>query len=143
MLSCLGIYVDRNIIKYAKVKKVRDFYDLEAYNVETYENLPRALRKVVEETNSYKIPVCVNISNELYNYFDVFSALEKKDITKSLDIEFEMMCNDKGYDKKQLDSRYILMENKENYDKYKAIYISGNKKQIDEEIDVLSNYKLF
>ena len=98
MLSCLGIYVDRNIIKYAKVKKVRDFYDLEAYNVETYENLPRALRKVVEETNSYKIPVCVNISNELYNYFDVFSALEKKDITKSLDIEFEMMCNDKKYD---------------------------------------------
>ena len=102
MSSCLGIYVDKNLIKYAKLKKVRDTFKVEAFNVEVFEDLEKALIKVIDETNSYKVPISINISNELYNYFDVFSVLEKKDITKSLDIEFEMLCSEKGYDKKYL-----------------------------------------
>ena len=57
--------------------------------------------------------------------------LEKKDITKSLEIEFEMLCSKKGYDESALTSRYILRENKQDFDKYKAIYISTNKKEIE------------
>ena len=143
MLSSLGIYVDKNLIKYAKLKKVKDSYKLESFNVEVFENLNEALIKIINETNSHKIPVCINISNELYNYFDVFSILEKKDITKSLDIEFEMLCSDKGYDHSSLESRYVLRENKENFDKYKSIYISANKNEIQDQIKALSNYKLF
>lgn len=142
MSSCLGIYVDRNLIKYAKLKRNKDSFKVEAFNVETFEDLNEALKKVIVETNSYRTPISINISNELYNYFDVFSVLEKKDITKSLDIEFEMLCNEKGYDKKLLDSRYILMDNKEDYEKYKAIYISTNKEELEEKIDILSDYKL-
>ena len=142
MSSCLGIFVDRNLIKYAKLKRSKDTYKVEAFNVETFDDLESALKKVIVETNSYKVPISINISNELYNYFDVFSVLEKKDITKSLDIEFEMLCNEKGYDKKYLESRYILMDNKEDYEKYKALYISANKKEIDQKIEVLSNQKL-
>lgn len=143
MLSSLGIYVDKNLIKYAKLKKVKDSYKLESFNVEVFEDLKEALTKVINETNSHKIPICINISNELYNYFDVFSVLEKKDITKSLDIEFEMLCSDKGYDYSSLESRYVLRDNKENIDKYKSIYISTNKKDIQEQVKFLSNYKLY
>ena len=143
MLSSLGIYVDKNLIKYAKLKKVKDSYKVESFNVEVFEDLKEALEKVINETNSHKIPVCINISNELYNYFDVFSILEKKDITKSLDIEFEILCSDKGYDHSSLESRYVLRENKENFDKYKSIYISANKNEVQEQIKALSNYKLF
>lgn len=142
MSSCLGIYVDKNLIKYAKIKRNKDIFKVEAFNVETFEDLEEALKKVIVETNSYKTPISINISNELYNYFDVFSVLEKKDITKSLDIEFEMLCNEKGYDKSLLESRYILMDNKEDYEKYKALYISANKKEIDKKIALLSDYKL-
>jgi len=142
MLSCLGIYIDKNLIKYAKVKRVKDSYTVEAYNVETFENLREAIVKVIKETNSERVPVSVSISNELYNYFDVFSALEKKDITKSLDIEFEMVCNEKKYDKESIESRYILMDNMEDPDKYKSLYVSVNKKELDELINILSNYKL-
>ena len=142
MSSCLGIYVDKNLIKYAKLNKNKDTFKVEAFNVETFENLEEALKKVIVETNSYKVPISINISNELYNYFDVFAILEKKDITKSLDIEFEMLCNEKGYNKKSLESRYILMDNREDYEKYKALYISANKKEIDEKIEYLSNNKL-
>lgn len=142
MSSCLGIYVDKNLIKYAKIKKNKDTFKVEAFNVETFENLEEALKKIIVETNSYKTPISINISNELYNYFDVFAVLEKKDITKSLDIEFEMLCNEKGYDKSLLESRYILMDNKEDYEKYKALYISANRKEIDKKIEFLSDYKL-
>lgn len=142
MSSCLGIYVDKNLIKYAKLRKVRDSYKIEAYNVEVFEDLEEALNKVVIETNSFKDPICMNVSNELYHYFDVFSELDKKDITKSLDIEFEMLCKEKGYDKNALESRYLLMDNKENYEKFKALYFSVNKKELDRRIKMLSNYKL-
>ena len=143
MSSCLGIYVDKNLIKYAKLKKVKDSFKVEAFNVEVFEDLETALVKVISETNSYKIPISINISNELYNYFDVFSVLEKKDITKSLDIEFEMLCSDKGYDKSALESKYVLMDNKEDIEKYRALYISAHKKEIDEKLKILSPYRLF
>lgn len=142
MLSCLGIYVDKNLIKYAKLKKNKDVIKMEAYNVEVFEDLEVALKKVISETNSSKIPISINVSDEFYNYFEVFSVLEKKDIEKSLDIEFEMFCNEKGYDKNLLDSRYILMENKNNYDKYKSLYISANINEIDRKLDILEDYKL-
>ena len=142
MSSCLGIYVDKNLIKYAKIKKFRDNYKIEAYNVEVFEDLGEALNKVVVETNSFKDSISINISNELYNYFDVFSELDKKDITKSLDIEFEMLCGEKGYDKSLLESRYLLMDNKDNYEKFRALYFSANKKELEEKINILSDYKL-
>lgn len=143
MSSCLGIYVDKNLIKYAKLKKVKDSFKVEAFNVEVFEDLKTALKKVISETNSQKDPISINVSNEIYNYFDVFSVLEKRDIAKSLDIEFEMLCNEKGYDKDAVESRYILMDNKEDYEKYKALYISTSKKELDEKIKILSDYKLF
>ena len=142
MSSCLGIYVDKNLIKYAKLKRVRDSFKVELFNVEVFEDLEETLKRIVIETNSTKDPICINVSNEIYNYFDVFSELEKKDITKSLDIEFEMLCQEKGYDKESLESRYLLADNKENIEKYKALYISTTKSEIDEKVKILSNYKL-
>lgn len=142
MLSCLGIFVDKNLIKYAKVRKSKDAYKVEAFNVEVFEDLQAALEKIIMETDSTKTPISINISNELYNYFDVYSLLEKKDITKSLDIEFEMMCDQKGYDKSALESRYVLMDNREDPDKLKAMYISVNKNDIDEKVEKLSKYRL-
>ena len=43
MLSSLGIYVDKNLIKYAKLKKVKDSYKVESFNVEVFEDLKEAL----------------------------------------------------------------------------------------------------
>ena len=142
MLSCLGIYVDKNLVKYAKVKRVKNTYKIESSNVEVFEDLEKTIEKIIVETDSTKTPISINISNELYNYFDVYSLLEKKDIAKSLDIEFEMLCDQKGYDKKLLESRYILMDNREDPDKFKSIYISVNKKDLEQKIANLKNYKL-
>ncbi len=143
MAGCLGIYVDKNLIKYAKLKRERDSFKIESFNVEVFEDLKKAIKKIINETDSQKDQISINISDEIYNYFDVYSVLEKRDITKSLDIEFEMLCEEKGYDKSAVDSRYILMENKEEPEKYKALYISASKKELDEKVKILSDYKLF
>ena len=75
--SSLGIYIEENLIKYAKVIKEKDFLKVEAFNVVFYDNLGEALNRIISETYSFKIPICINVSNELYNYYDVFSMLNK------------------------------------------------------------------
>ena len=142
MPSCLGIYIEENIIKYAKVQKEKETIKVEAFNVEFFENLGETLDKIVRETYSYNIPISVNISNELYNYFDVFAMLSKQDINKSLNIEFEMLCNEKGYNINLLESKYILMKSKDNQDKYRALHISVNKADITKKKQQLSKYKV-
>ena len=142
MPSCLGIYIEENIIKYAKVQKEKESIKVESFNVEFYDNLSEALDKIVRETYSYNIPISVNVSNELYNYFEVFYMLNKQDINKSLNIEFEMLCNEKGYNLNMLESRYILMKSKENQDKYRALHISVNKADIEKKKQQLSKYKI-
>ena len=77
MPSSLGIYIENNLIKYAKVVKEKDSIKVEAFNVVFYENnLSDVLNKVISETYSFKTPICINVSNELYNYYDVFAMLK-------------------------------------------------------------------
>lgn len=142
MPSSLGIYIEDNLIKYAKVVKEKDSIKVEAFNVVFYDNLAEALNKIINETYSFKIPICINVSNELYNYFDIFSQLNKSDIKKSIDIEFEMLCNDKKYNINSLETRHILMNNKENTDKIRALHIAVNKADISKKQKDLSGNKV-
>lgn len=142
--SSLGIYIEENLVKYAKVIKEKDSLKVEAFNVVFYENnnLGATLDKIINETYSFKIPICVNVANELYNYYDVFSMLNKNDIKKSVDIEFEMLCNEKNYNKNSLETRYIITSNKENSEKLKALHIAVNKTDLNKKQQELAGYKL-
>ena len=100
MQSCLGIYIEDNVIKYAKLQKDKDAVKVESYNLTFYENnLEEMLRKIISETYSYKVPISINVSNEIYNTFEVSSLLNKQDTKKAVNIEYEMLCNEKGYNK--------------------------------------------
>ena len=61
MLSCLGIYVDKNLIKYAKVKRVKNTYKIESSNVEVFEDLEKTIEKIIVETDREKTPISINI----------------------------------------------------------------------------------
>ena len=140
--SSLGIYIEENLIKYAKVVKERDSLKVEAFNVVFFDELAETINKIISETYSFKIPICINVSNELYNYYDIFSMLNKSDIKKSIDIEFDMLCNEKNYNKSSLETRYVLMSNKENTEKIKALHISVNKTDINKKMQVFSGNKI-
>lgn len=143
MPSCLGLYIEENIIKYAKVSKDRDNLKVDAFGMNFYDgSVEKAISKVIADTFSYKTPVSINLSEEMYHYFYVFSLLNKNDIPKAIETEFESICYDNGYNKNALESRYALVNNPEDKEKLKVIHIAANKTEIAKKIQELEGNKL-
>ena len=144
MASSLGIFIEKDIIKYAKLNQEKDSIKVESFSVEFYEkgNVGAAVKKILTETNGAKCSVNVNVSSELYNYFETFSMLSKKDMKDSIDIEFDLLCGEKGYNRKSLDTRYILTTSKENADKYKVLHIAVNKNDINKRVKEFAPVKI-
>ena len=144
MPKSLGIYIEDDIIKYSKVDKNRDVLKIESSGVEFYEKsqIVQTLEKIITESYSAKDTICINISNELYNYFDVFASLNKNDKAKLVDVDFEYFCGEKGYNKDSLESRGIYRNSREDNDKQKVIYISTNKENVYKRMQEFGNVKV-
>lgn len=142
MSKSLGIYIENNLIKYAKVSKERDNTKVESYGVRTFENLNSEIKKVIEETYSYNTPISINISDEKYLYFDVFALLNKKDVQKTVETEFEAYCEEKKYNKDAFEMRYALVPNMDDKDKIKAIDVMVNKIELNRQIQPFESYRL-
>lgn len=142
MSTCLGLYIEENIIKYAKVSKERDQIKVETFGVHFYDNLDQAIKQIVEETYSYKTPIAINLSEEMYNYFQVFSLLNKKDLPKAIKTEFDAFCADKNYNPNVFETRYAITPDMEQKDRLKVIHISENKIELNKHIQRFSNYRL-
>ena len=130
------------MIKYAKISKERNNIKIESYGVKQYEMLEDVLNQIISETYSFKTPISINLSDEMYNYFNVFSMLSKKDIEKAIKTEFEFYCDENGINKNVIDSRYFCVPNKDDDEKLRAIYISANKTEIARKVKELERYKL-
>ena len=142
MASCLGLYVESNIIKYAKVSKEHEKIKVESFGVKFYDNLEKAIDQIIEETYSYKTPISINLSEEIYNYFDMFAMLSNKDLSKAIKTEFEMYCSDQGYNPNVFETRYVVSKNPEDKDKLKVIHIAANKIELTKKTQVLEKNKL-
>ena len=142
MASCLGIYIENNLIKYAKVSKERDQIKVEAFGIKFYDNLDQTISQIVEETYSYKTPISVNLSEEIYNYFNMFALLSKKDLPKAIKTEFESYCGDKNYNPNVFETRYAIAPNVQDKEKLKVIHISQNKIELNKKIQRFNGYRL-
>ena len=47
MASCLGIYVNDNIIKYAKVNKEKDNIKIETFGIKFYTDLKQTINQII------------------------------------------------------------------------------------------------
>ena len=54
MPSCLGIYIEEHLIKYAKVSKEHENIKVEAFGIKFYDKIGDAISQVIEETYSQK-----------------------------------------------------------------------------------------
>ena len=143
MSSCLGLYVQDNLIKYAKVSKERDTKKIDAFGVKFYDdNVNLAIKQVIEETYSFNTPISINIEGETYQYFDMFSLLSKKDLTKAIKTEFDAYCNEKGYNPNVFETRYAVVPNVDDKQKLKVIYVTDNKIELNKRMQLVSDYKL-
>lgn len=142
MANCLGLYIQNNIIKYAKISKEHDNLKVESFGVKFYDNLDKAIEQVVKETYSYKSSISVNLSEETYNYFNLFALMNKSDLAKAIKTEFDSYCADKGYNPNVFETRYAIVPNIDEKEKVKVIYVSDNKNELNKTTQLFSNYKL-
>ena len=142
MASCLGLYIEDNIIKYAKVSKDKEVVKIDSFGIKFYDRLNEAIEQVIEETYSYKTPISINTPNENYNYFYIFNLLNPKDMHSYINTEFESICFEKELDANTFESRYILVDDLEDKEKVKAIHISANKIELSKRLELLNKYKL-
>ena len=142
MPSCLGIYIENNLIKYAKVNKDRNNFKVEAYGVKFYEdNIEKTIEQIVKETYSYQVPISVNINKENYTYSKIFNLLKDKDLEKAIETEFEFFCNNNNKNKNTLEFRRIKTNDLEDRDKIRVIYTYIDKASVVERLQLLDKYK--
>ena len=140
MASCLGLYIEPNLIKYAKVSKERDILKIESFGIKFYDRLGDAIKQIISDTVSFKTPISINLSEETYNYFYMFSLLNKNDLKKAISTEFESMCTDKNINKNAFETRYALANSVEDREKIKVIHVSVNKNSINTLEQTLGEY---
>ena len=142
MSSCLGLYIEEHLIKYAKVSKERDNIKVESFGMKFYDKIGDAISQIIEETYSQKTPISVNMSEEMYNYFDMFALLTKNDLQKAIKTEFESYCTDKGYNPNVFETRYAVADSQLDKDKIKIIHIADNKIELNKRIQEVDGYHL-
>ena len=143
MQSCLGIHIQNNLIKYAKVAKERNNLKIEAYGVKFYEDdLEKTIEQIVKETFSYQVPISVNLDHEQYVYSDVFNLLKPQDFEKAVNTEFEFYCNNNNKNKNTLEYRSLKAVNLQDRDKARIIYTFVDKASLVERIQLFDKYKV-
>ena len=142
MSSCLGVYVQNNLIKYAKLSKDHDNIKVDSFGVKFYENLNEGINQVLEESFSYKTPISINISEEMYNYFDMFALLNKSDLQKAIKTEFESYCTEKNFNPNVFEKRYAIVPNIDDVQKLRVIHVSENKIELNKRTQLLTDYKI-
>ncbi len=142
MPSYLGLFIEDNLIKYAKVSKEKENIKIDSFGVKFYSNISQAIKQIVEETYSYRTPISVNLTEEAYQYFNMFSLLNKKDLEKAIKLEFESYCNEKGYNPNSLETRYAIVNNADDKEKLKVINISENKIELNKIQQRLEGYRV-
>ena len=142
MSSCLGLYIEEHLIKYAKVSKERDNIKVESFGMKFYDKIGDAISQIIEETYSQKTPISVNMSEEMYNYFDMFALLTKNDLQKAIKTEFESYCADKGYNPNVFETRYAVVDSQLDKDKIKIIHVADNKIELNKREQEVEGYHL-
>lgn len=143
MADCLGLYIEENIIKYAKISEDNNIKKIDTFGIKFYENLEETIKQIIEETYSYKVPISINLDRPEYNFFEVFGMLSKKDRENLIDSEFENICYDKSINKDTYEQRYIYLDSTEDKERLKVLHISAQKTDVAHQKNRFSNYKLY
>ena len=138
--SCLGLYIEEHLIKYAKVSKERNTMKVEAFGIKFYDKIGPAIEQVIQETYSQKTPISINLSEEMYNYFNMFALLTKNDLQKAIQTEFSSYCSEMGYNPDVFESRYAVAGTQD--DKIRVIHIAENKMELNKRIQQLAGYRV-
>lgn len=140
--SCLGLYIEEHLIKYAKVSKEHNRLKVEAFGIMFYDKIGEAIDQVIQETYSQKTPISINLSGEMYHYFNMFALLTKNDLQKALTTEFDSYCAEVGYNPNVFETRYAVVGPEEEKDKIRVIHVAENKIELNNRMQQINGYRL-
>lgn len=141
MTSCLGIYVDKFFIKYAKLQKNKENIKIVTFDTIIYENLENAIIKIITETNSYKIPISINLTEELYKQFYIKTNTTKNDIKKLIEENLKDICKREKCENFLIDSRYIITKDQKR-ENYSILLVAAKQLDVKEKKQLLSKFHL-
>ena len=142
MASCLGLYIENNLIKYAKVSREKNIAKVDSFGVKFFDDVDAAIKQIIDETYSYKTPISINTTEEIYNYFNMFSLLNKNDLKKAIKTEFDSFCSEKNYNPNVFENRYAIVQEPNDKEKLKVIYVSENKIELAKKMQTFDSQKL-
>lgn len=143
MPSCLGLYADKNVIKYAKVSFEKTTgYTLDAYGVKFYDNISTTVGEIADEVGMETGPLALALSGETYYTTQVFSNLKKKDMTDLILNEYIEKFGDNGTAMSVMEMRFKLAKNIGVLDKNLAICVSASKGELANINQTYSEYKI-
>lgn len=79
---------------------------------------------------------------KITNTLDMFALLSQKDLDKAIKTEFESFCADKGYNPNVFETRYAVVNERENEERLKVIFVAENKIELNKQVQLLQNYRL-
>ena len=132
MQSCLGFYVDKNMIKYAKItlEEKSGQFMTEECGVKFYDNIMDSINDIIGGINMDSTKTALSMANEGYHSIDVFSGLKQKDRNALIESEFATFCEEKGLAAPAMEYRYKLVENTGNLDNFVAICAYTSKSEL-------------
>lgn len=142
MQESLGISITDRVIKYAKVVKNNDQLDVASFGVRFYDNLDTDVQRIISETNSKNIPICIDTHDERVNYFSTFGLLSKNDTKRTIDTEYETMCSDNHLNPNAYEGRYLIVNDINNKDRNKVLFFTESKNEIEERERIFQNDKI-
>ena len=144
MQYCLGISIDDKFIRYAKVQKEDNTFKVESYGINSYNgaDLNKKITQIIQETDSSKVPISIDVQNERYYFFNLFGVKNKTYAKEAIQTEFESFCTENHINKNTVDGRYIYTKNIDTLDQNKAIYIYENKGELEERLNLFKGTKV-
>lgn len=142
MTSCLGLCIENNLIKYAKASREKDSYKVDTFGVKFYTDIKKSIDQIIQETNSSKDPISVNLTDESYQYFNMFAQLGKKDLDKAIRMEFESYCTEKGLNASTIENRYTFVDDELSPERIKVINVSANVSDLNKIKQIFSKYRV-
>ena len=142
MASCLGIYLDNNIVKYAKLSLDNGkTVNVQKYGLKfTGDNHDQVISQIILETESQNIPVVLNPIDDLYYTSHVYDQVKNNSyVSDIMKLEFEAWCEKNAKSPDKYSYVYFLSDYKNSENRRMALLNITLKDSINSEIRMVNS----
>ena len=142
MASCLGIYLDNNIVKYAKLSLDNGkTVNVQKYGLKfTGDNHDQVISQIIQETESQNIPVVLNPIDDLYYTSHVYEQVKNNSyVSDIMKLEFEAWCEKNAKSPDKYSYVYFLSDYKNSENRRMALLNITLKDSINSEIRMVNS----